>query len=164
MGFDGLVSACLWADGRRGGSQLLREAASEMFGPIERLPWAIHAAGQLRNIARFSEPVVAAARLGDVVARGILDKAARDLAELAADAACPAVGGAALPVVFAGGFVSEVPELAVRLRTWCHANSLPVPVIAGASAPLDGCYRIATQGVPEPFVRWVHVVKRTELS
>ena len=158
VGLDGLISACRWSDGRRGGSQLLYEAAFRAFGPVERLPWALQPVDQLRNIARFSAPVVAAARLGDVAAGRILDKAAQELMELAADAAGSMAGGPP-PVVIAGGFVSEVPELAERVRAWCLANSQPAPVIAPASSALDGCYRIATQGVPEPFVPWVQELK-----
>ena len=64
VGLAGLKSACRCRDGSRGGSQMLRDAAEEAFGPIERLPYTLRPPEQLRNIARFAEQVVAAARRG----------------------------------------------------------------------------------------------------
>ena len=120
VGLEGLRSACRWRDGSRGGSEMLRDDAVRIFGPIETLAEVLRPLGQLRNIARFAERVVAAARLGDVTAGHILDQAARELAELATDAAA---------------LVSEDPEPARRHR-WRLCGRRP-----GTGGPGGGLVR-----------------------
>jgi N-acetylglucosamine kinase-like BadF-type ATPase len=158
VGLEGLKSACRWRDGSRGGSRMLRDEAVQAFGEIEVLAETLRPGSQLRSIARFAERVVAAARLGDVTAGRILDDAARELAELATDAAGLVTGDPTLPVVIGGGFVAAVPELAERLKTWFYENSDRVPVIEPGSTTLDGCQEIGIHGVPSPFATWVEEV------
>jgi N-acetylglucosamine kinase-like BadF-type ATPase len=158
VGLDGLKSACRWRDGSRGGSKMLRDAAEQAFGRIEDLPYAVRPPEQLRSIARFAEQVVAAARRGDGTAGQILDKAARDVAELATDAASRVTSEPSLPVVIGGGFVSAVPELVDRVMAWFHDNSPRVPSIVPGLSALEGCYEVGAHGVPEPFVTWVEEV------
>ena len=110
---------------------------------------------QLRNIARFAELVVASARKGDLCAGQILDRAARELGELADDAASLVSDAPTVPVVVGGGFVEAVPELAQRLGDWFAANSHYEPVIAPGLSTLDGCHRIGLHGVPDVFGSWV---------
>jgi N-acetylglucosamine kinase-like BadF-type ATPase len=74
-------------DRRPGGSELLHAAALEAFGDVDDLPYTLRPNQQVRSIARFAKAVVAAARLGDMAAKRILDDAARGLGELAIDAA-----------------------------------------------------------------------------
>ena len=155
VGLEGLKSACRWRDGSRGGSQMLRDEAEKAFGRIEDLAYTLRPPGQLRNIARFAERVVAAARLGDVVALQALDTAGRELAELATDAAALVTSDPALPVVIGGGFVAAVPELADRVKAWFGQNSERVPLIVPGSSALDGCHEIGIHGVPAAFVTWV---------
>lgn len=164
VGLEGLISACRCADGRRGGSHLLLSAAEERFGRVEELPRAVLAGGPLRDIARFSEEVVAAARMGDIAAGQILDRAARELAELATDAAALVSESSELPVVICGGFVAAVPELQERLAAWFAENTRRVPLIAPISSALDGCYAIAVGGVPLPFAHWVSELGNGEPS
>ena len=163
-GLEGLVSACRCADGRPGGSRFLLDAAEERFGRLEELPGALLSQGRVRDVARFSEQVVAAARTGDRAAGRILDEAARELAELATDAADLITESPELPVVIGGGFVAAVPELQERLRAWFAANSGRVPLVAAGPSALDGCYEIAVRGVPSPFAPWVSQLDSEHLS
>jgi glucosamine kinase len=159
VGLEGLKSACRWRDGSRGGSKMLRDEAVQAFGEIEVLAETLRPSSQLRSIARFAERVVAAARGGDVRAGQILDDAARELAELAIDAAALVTNEPSLPVVIGGGFVAAVPELAERVKAWCHENSDVVPLLVPGSPTLDGCREIGTHGVPAPFATWVEEVQ-----
>jgi N-acetylglucosamine kinase-like BadF-type ATPase len=159
VGLEGLKSACRWRDGSRGGSEMLRDDAVQIFGPVETLAETLRPSSQLRNIARFAERVVAAARQGDVTAGQILDNAARELAELATDAAALVSDDPGLPVVIGGGFVAAVPELAERVKAWFGENSERVPLIVPESSALDGCYEIGVHGVPAPFATWVEEVR-----
>jgi len=129
------------------------------FGPVESLAEALRPSSQLRNIARFAERVVAAAREGDVTAGQILDNAARELGELATDAAALVSDDPGLPVVIGGGFVAAVPELAERVKAWFGENSQRVPVTVPSSSALDGCHEIGAHGVPAPFATWVEEVR-----
>jgi N-acetylglucosamine kinase-like BadF-type ATPase len=131
----------------------------QIFGPVETLAETLRPSSQLRNIARFAERVVAAARQGDVTAGQILDNAARELAELATDAAALVSDDPGLPVVIGGGFVAAVPELAERVKAWFGENSERVPLIVPESSALDGCYEIGVHGVPAPFATWVEEVR-----
>lgn len=158
VGLEGLKSACRWRDGSRGGSQVLRDEAVRAFGPIEGLAETLRPASQLRNIARFAERVVAAARSGDVTAGQILDNAARGLAELATDAADLVTSAPYPPVVIGGGFVAAVPELADRVKAWFRDNSDRVPSIVPGLPTLDGCQEIGAHGVPAPFATWAEEV------
>ena len=164
VGLEGLISACKCADGRRGGSRFLLEAAEQSFGRLEELPGALLCQNRVRDVARFSEQVVAAARSGDGTARQILDQAARELAELATEAAERITPSPELPVVIGGGFVAGVPELQERLRAWFAANSGRVPLVAPGPSALDGCYEIAVHGVPSPFAPWVSRLDSEHLS
>jgi N-acetylglucosamine kinase-like BadF-type ATPase len=159
VGLEGLKSACRWRDGSRGGSEMLRDDAVRAFGPVESLAEALRPSSQLRNIARFAERVVAAAREGDVTAGQILDNAARELGELATDAAALVSDDPGLPVVIGGGFVAAVPELAERVKAWFGENSQRVPVTVPSSSALDGCHEIGAHGVPAPFATWVEEVR-----
>lgn len=154
VGLDGLKSACRYADGRRGGSHMLRDAALQVFGTVEGLPDVIQPIDQLRNISRFAEAVVTAARLGDEAAGHILDKAARDVAELAIDAAALVSRETELPIVIGGGFVAAVPELVDRLQRWFGENSRYTPSIGPGLSTLDGCYEIGMHGTPAVFRSW----------
>jgi N-acetylglucosamine kinase-like BadF-type ATPase len=159
VGLEGLKSACRWRDGSRGGSEMLRDEAEKEFGRIEVMAETLRPGSQLRNIARFAERVVAAARLGDVTAGHILDDAARELAELTTDAAALVTDDPALPVVIGGGFVAAVPELADRVKAWLSQNSDRVPSIVPGLPTLDGCHEIGAHGVPAPFTTWVEEVR-----
>lgn len=159
VGLEGLKSACRWRDGSRGGSGVLLDEAVRTFGPIETLAETLRPASQLRSIARFAERVVAAARSGDVTAGQILDNAARELAELATDAAALVTSAPSLPVFIGGGFVAAVPELADRVKAWFRQNSDRVPLIVPGSPTLDGCQEIGAHGVPAPFATWVEEVR-----
>ena len=154
VGLDGLISACRWVDHRRGGSRVLRDAASRKFGKVEDLAVTLRSPEQLRNIARFAELVVQAARRGDIPAGQILDKAARELGELATDAAALVSDEASVPIVIGGGFVAAVPELADRLTKWFAENSQATASISQGLSTLHGCHLIGTRGVPEVFVPW----------
>ena len=155
VGLDGLISACRWVDGSRGGSQMLCEAAARAFGTIDDLAETLRPSDQLRNIARFAEAVVETARMGDEVANNILDNAARELGELATDAAGLVTADADLPIVIGGGFVAAVPELADRVVAWFRENSPRRPSIVPGLPTLDGCYEIGAHGVPAAFASWV---------
>jgi hypothetical protein len=93
--------------------------------------------------------------MGDVTAAQILDKAGRDLAELAIDAAALVTGGPRVPIAIGGGFVAAVPELAESVKAWLKGEPQYDLLIVPGSSTLDGCYEIAAHGVPEPFVSWV---------
>lgn len=164
VGLEGLRAACRCVDGRRGGSRLLLEAAEEGFGRVEELPGALLCRGRVRDVARFAEQVVRAARNGDTSAGRVLDEATRELAELTTDAADLVTESLELPVVIGGGFVAGVPELQERLRAWFAANSGRVPVVAPSRSALDGCYEIAVSGVPLSFASWVYQLDGGQLS
>ena len=163
VGLDGLISACRFEDGRRGGSQMLRDAALGEFGRVQEFGSTLRPLAQLRNIAHFAELVVASARKGDLCAGQILDRAARELGELADDAASLVSDAPTVPVVIGGGFVEAVPELARRLAEWFVANSRYEPVIAPGLSTLDGCHRIGLHGVPEVFGSWVEQLDRSAI-
>jgi glucosamine kinase len=158
VGLDGLISGCRFEDGRRGGSQMLRDAALGEFGRVQELGSTLRPLAQLRNIAHFAEVVVASARKGDICAGQILDKAARELGELTDDAASLVSDAPTVPVVIGGGFIEAVPELAARLGDWFAANSQYEPLIAPGLSTLDGCHRIGLHGVPEVFGSWVEQI------
>lgn len=162
VGLDGLMNACHWADGRPRGSAVLAAAAENAFGNLRDLPRTVLPADQLRPVARFAEAVVGAARDGDPAARRILDRAARQLGELAVDAAALVGDDPALPVVIGGGFVAAVPELASRVTAWFQQNSVLSPSFAAASAALDGCQRIGSDGIPVPFAGWARQIEELD--
>jgi glucosamine kinase len=155
VGLDGLISACRWEDGRRGGSQMLYDAAARTLGRVRDFGHTLRPLAQMRSIAQFAEPVVVCARQGDRVAGQILDKAAREVGELATDAAGLVPEEPAVPIVIGGGFVEAVPELADRVRAWFADNWENTPVVAPGLSTLDGCHRIGLDGVPDVFGSWV---------
>jgi glucosamine kinase len=161
VGLEGLRAACLAADGRPGGSEPLRQAASRCFGRLEDLPQWLAAGGRVRDVARFAEEVVSAARLGDAAGGRILGLAAEEIARLASDAVSSADGGQALPVVITGGLIEAAPELAARVGACCLASCGRGVSSRGGQPTLDGCQRIALDGVPPPFV---HLITQRQVS
>ncbi|MEU0440987.1 BadF/BadG/BcrA/BcrD ATPase family protein [Streptomyces sp. NPDC006186] len=142
IGRAGLEAALRAHDGRPGGSARLLARAEETFGPVTRLPGLLYPrADRAAVLASFAPQVAAcAAADADQVAGGILDAAARHMAESAA-AVRPAGGTPA--VALTGGLFRMGAPLLTPLerelaRLLPHARLTPA-----LGDPLDGAARIA---------------------
>lgn len=148
IGRAGLVAALRHGDGRAGGSVALADAAVSRFGPLDQLPYLLHAAPDAaRQIASFAPEVAAAARTGDPAARSIWQAAAAELTGTVV-AACGGRPDSGHRVVMVGT-LSEVDDLLVSpLRARLAARCPGVALAAGGSVDvLDGAARLVE---PDP--------------
>ncbi|MEE1755364.1 N-acetylglucosamine kinase [Streptomyces sp. SP18CS02] len=140
IGRAGLEAALRAHDGRRGGSAALLARAEAVFGPPAGLPGRLYPRTDRPAVLASFAPEVAACSGGDPVARDILARAARHIAEAAA-AVCPP--GEGREIALTGGLFRMGEPLLVPLRAEL-AEQLPLarPVSAGGD-PLTGALTVA---------------------
>ncbi|MFI7294950.1 N-acetylglucosamine kinase [Streptomyces sp. NPDC050121] len=141
IGRAGLEAALRAYDGRPGGSAPLLARAEERFGPMPGLPGLLYPRPDRPAVLASFAPDVAGCAQDDPVATGILQAAARHMAESAA-AVCPP--GGAPRIALTGGLFNLGEPLLVPLedelaRQLPHARRVPAE-----GDPLDGAVRIAT--------------------
>ncbi|MFE0403704.1 N-acetylglucosamine kinase [Streptomyces nigra] len=142
IGRAGLEAALRAHDGRSGGSAALLAAAEEQFGPVRGLPGAVYPrTDRAAVLASFAPRVAACAADGDPVAVGVLQAAARHVADSAA-AVCPPSGTPHLALT--GGLLKLGDPLLGPLdeemtRRLPHARRVPA-----AGDPLEGSVCLAT--------------------
>ncbi|MEK2476823.1 N-acetylglucosamine kinase [Streptomyces noursei] len=141
IGRAGLEAALRTHDGRPGSSQELLTRAEKTFGPVTGLPAALYPRPDRPAVlASFAPEVAHCAAAGDAVAAGILDDAARHIADSAA-AVCPPGPDAA--VALTGGLLALGDPLLSPLRA-ALAERLPgARPVEAAGSPLDGSLAIA---------------------
>lgn len=140
IGARGLQAALRAADGRTGGSPLLKEKAEAGFGALTGLPAAITGApSAARALAGFVPAVVAAASEGDRVAAGILSSAADELA----DTAAAAVADADAPRIALVGGLTGIDALVSRFEQRMPQLVPGVQIVTGGSEPVHGALALA---------------------
>ncbi|MFI5795768.1 N-acetylglucosamine kinase [Streptomyces sp. NPDC051677] len=142
IGRAGLEAALRAHDGRPGGSAPLLARAEERFGPMPGLPGLLYPRPDRPAVlASFAPDVAGCAQDDDPVADGILQAAARHMADSAA-AVCPP--GGETRIALTGGLFGLGEPLLVPLEGEL-ARRLPRARRAPAEGdPLDGAVRIAT--------------------
>jgi N-acetylglucosamine kinase-like BadF-type ATPase len=142
IGAQGLDAALRRADGRRGGSSRLRDAAHRRYGTLADLPTALRrTSNPAAVLAGFVPDVVEAADADDDVARRILTEAAGHLS----DAASAVLGPAVPPRVALIGGISRIDRIA---RAWAEAMAVAhteAEYAVGSGSSLEGAVRLAEQ-------------------
>jgi glucosamine kinase len=154
IGRAGLAAALRHGDGRAGGSAALAAAAEARFGPLDELPYRLHAAADApRQVASFVPEVAAAARAGESVARMIWRDAVAELAATAA-AACATCAGEACPVTLVGSLFEIEDLLTAPLRELLAERCPKATVHTGSPEALAGAARLAAgpERAYEPLV------------
>lgn len=134
------MQAVLRAHDGRGPATALTADAAELAGSIAELPlWVAHSGAPARQLGRFAPTVIDRAAEHDTVAAGIVDEAARLLAQT-----CAASGSDAVCV--AGGLAGH-PFFAARLREALATAGLRE--LAARGDALDGAALVAaTEELP----------------
>ncbi|MCC9738055.1 BadF/BadG/BcrA/BcrD ATPase family protein [Streptomyces sp. MNU89] len=140
IGRAGLEAALRAHDGRRGGSAALLDRLEAVFGPADGLPALLYPRTDRAAVLASFAPEVAACAGTDPVAAGILQDAARGIAETAA-AVCPPAAGC--PVAFTGGLFGIGPPLLVPVREELSRLVPEACPVEAEGGPLDGALRIA---------------------
>jgi N-acetylglucosamine kinase-like BadF-type ATPase len=157
VGQEGLRSAYRYLDGRTGSEQLA-ELARESFGDLAHLPAALaQSPRRVSDVARFSRQVARAALAGDVVARGIWERAAGHLAEAVA-AAVDAVTrarssgvDAPLPVSYTGALFEAGPLLLEPFEAELGALRTPVTLTPPEADAVSGSAALFALRDPDQF-------------
>ncbi|EST19365.1 hypothetical protein M877_36905 [Streptomyces niveus NCIMB 11891] len=140
IGRAGLESAMRAYDGRRGGSAALLSRLEAVFGPASGMPGAVYPRTDRPAVLASFAPEVARCAPHDPVAAGIVEEAARYIAD-AAVAVCPQTEGA--EVALTGGLFKMGDPLLVPLRAEL-AELLPhARTVSAQGDPLAGALRIA---------------------
>ncbi|MER5183205.1 BadF/BadG/BcrA/BcrD ATPase family protein [Streptomyces sp. NPDC002896] len=140
IGRAGLEAAMRASDGRRGGSPALLAHAEKVFGPVAGLPAQLYPRADRPAVLASFAPDVAACAADDPVAAGILEDAARHIAEAAA-AVCPESGES--EVALTGGLFKMGEPLLAPLRAQL-AQLLPqARQVPAEGDPLHGAVRMA---------------------
>ncbi|MFE6336920.1 N-acetylglucosamine kinase [Streptomyces sp. NPDC057798] len=142
VGRAGLEAALRAYDGRPGGSSGLLARAEELFGPMPGLPGQLYPRADRPAVLASFAPEVAGCAEGDPVAAGILQEAARHMAESAA-AVCPAEGEPR--VALTGGLFKMGDPLLVPLEAELSRRLPHARRVAADGDPLLGAVRIATE-------------------
>lgn len=152
IGRRGLDAAARAMDGRRmGASQSLVRAAEDHFGRRER--WT--AVTDVSLFAAFAPQVIAAAGMGDLACREILDEAARSLADgLCAVLSHPGVEPVA---VTTGKLLMHAPMFRSMVLQHLLEKRDDVRVQPSAGLPLDGALALARMLTAHPDVVREHV-------
>lgn len=138
----------------RGPATSLQQAAQAHFGGLHDLHVRLHDAERpVDAIARFA-PLVIDAAATDEVAAGIVEEAARELADVARAAAIH-VGAQAVPVALGGRLISD--DTALRRRLLDLIASVPgIATVAPAGTALDGALWLGEPEHLEPYANLVH--------
>ncbi|MEU9112656.1 BadF/BadG/BcrA/BcrD ATPase family protein [Streptomyces sp. NPDC048483] len=140
IGRAGLEAAMRAHDGRPGGSRALLARAEAEFGPVGALPGALYPRPDRPAVLASFAPEVARCAADDPVAAGILEDAARHIADAAA-AVCPP--GGPRTVALTGGLFRIGEPLLAPLRTALTARLPDAHRETAAGSPLDGALTIA---------------------
>lgn len=142
IGAHGLDAALRSADGRRGGSSQLRDAAHSRYGSLADLPTTLRRAGNpAALLAGFAADVGLVAERGDEVARRLLAEAAAHLSDSALAVLDPDVP----PRVALVGGIARIPAVA---SSWIDAMAAARPDVecsVGSGSSLEGAIRLARQ-------------------
>lgn len=145
MGREALAAVARAADGRGEptaltGAIMQRLAISDPRGALG----ALENAGDVRRaMASLAELVMEVAVAGDAKAGEIVDRAARDLAEMVAVAATKLGLGDAFPLALAGGVACGGELLRDRLLAALADRSMAPHPVATVPNPVVGCLRLA---------------------
>lgn len=144
IGAQGIDAALRQADGRRGGSSWLRDAAHSRYGTLADLPTVLRRTSYPAAVlAGFVPDVVRAAETGDEVAKRILTDAATHLSEAASAVLNPIIP----PRVALVGGISRVDSIALA---WTEAMAVAHPeaeCAVGSGSSLEGAIRLAEQAM-----------------
>ncbi|MFG2171573.1 N-acetylglucosamine kinase [Streptomyces niveus] len=140
IGRAGLESAMRAYDGRRGGSAALLSRLEAVFGPAPGMPGAVYPRTDRPAVLASFAPEVARCAAHDPVAAGIVEEAARHIAD-AAVAVCPQADGA--EVALTGGLFKMGDPLLVPLRAELAERLPHARTVSAQGDPLAGALRIA---------------------
>ncbi|MGW1029731.1 N-acetylglucosamine kinase [Streptomyces sp. NPDC002577] len=140
IGRAGLEAAMRAYDGRRGGSPALLARAEKVFGPPAGLPGKLYPRADRPAVLASFAPDVAACAADDPVAAGILQDAARHVAEAAA-AVLPASGKCA--VALTGGLFKMGEPLLAPVRAQLARLAPQARQVPAGGDPLHGAVRMA---------------------
>ncbi|MEW1792189.1 N-acetylglucosamine kinase [Streptomyces niveus] len=140
IGRAGLESAMRAYDGRRGGSAALLSRMEAVFGPASGMPGAVYPRTDRPAVLASFAPEVARCAAHDPVAAGIVEEAARYIAD-AAVAVCPQAEGA--EVALTGGLFKMGDPLLVPLRAELAERLPHARTVSAQGDPLAGALRIA---------------------
>ncbi|MFE5663157.1 N-acetylglucosamine kinase [Streptomyces niveus] len=140
IGRAGLESAMRAYDGRRGGSAALLSRLEAVFGPASGMPGAVYPRTDRPAVLASFAPEVARCAAHDPVAAGIVEEAARYIAD-AAVAVCPQAEGA--EVALTGGLFKMGDPLLVPLRAELAERLPHASTVPAQGDPLAGALRIA---------------------
>jgi N-acetylglucosamine kinase-like BadF-type ATPase len=153
IGRAGINAALRAADGRRGGSIVLHDAAMSRWGDPRTLIREMHTSSSAASLASFA-PIVREAASQDVIAAQILHQAGRHLA----DAAIAALGeGVPARVSLVGG-VTHLGATLTDVFADVVRGARPAAVVAiGGSSPLDGAVLLAENAsIIAPHAPYIH--------
>ncbi|MGW1199276.1 N-acetylglucosamine kinase [Streptomyces sp. NPDC002536] len=148
IGRAGLEAALRAHDGRAGGSAALLEQLEAVFGPAAGLPGKLYPRADRSAVLASFAPEVARCAAADEVAAGILQSAARHIAEAAA-AVRPrvpepsATEPAVCEVALTGGLFGIGEPLLAPVRRELHEQLPGARLTAAAGGPLDGALCVA---------------------
>ncbi|MFI2287073.1 N-acetylglucosamine kinase [Streptomyces niveus] len=140
IGRAGLESAMRAYDGRRGGSAALLSRLEAVFGPPSGMPGVVYPRTDRPAVLASFAPEVARCAAHDPVAAGIVEEAARHIAD-AAVAVCPKAEGA--EVALTGGLFKMGDPLLVPLRAELAERLPHARTVSAQGDPLAGALRIA---------------------
>ncbi|MFE3587692.1 N-acetylglucosamine kinase [Streptomyces niveus] len=140
IGRAGLESAMRAYDGRRGGSAALLSRLEAVFGPASGMPGAVYPRTDRPAVLASFAPEVARCAPHDPVAAGIVEEAARHIAD-AAVAVCPQAEEA--EVALTGGLFKMGDPLLVPLRAELAERLPHARTVSAQGDPLAGALRIA---------------------
>ncbi|MFE3117860.1 N-acetylglucosamine kinase [Streptomyces niveus] len=140
IGRAGLESAMRAYDGRRGGSAALLSRMEAVFGPVSGMPGVLYPRTDRPAVLASFAPEVARCAAHDPVAAGIVEEAARYIAD-AAVAVCPQAEGA--EVALTGGLFKMGDPLLVPLRAELAERLPHARTVSAQGDPLAGALRIA---------------------
>jgi N-acetylglucosamine kinase-like BadF-type ATPase len=152
IGKHGLLAAFKALDDRPGASPALLQAATKMFGPLERLPGELMMkASPVAEVARFAEQVAILARSGDVVALSIWERAAVFIAQSIIDAATGARLTEPLNYSLVGRIASALDLLEPTISNKLSAHFANVKRLVANGESIDGAVLLAQDESLEDF-------------
>lgn len=103
------------------------------------------------DIARYGKLVIESARLGDEVAREILERAGRELAEcVLAVARRLSLTGVAFPVAYVGGVFNAEDVLLDPMRALLHKEAAQATLNPPKNTPVEGAAMMAIRAAAHP--------------
>jgi N-acetylglucosamine kinase-like BadF-type ATPase len=145
IGQRALAAAARAADGRAPTTRLSAAIAERLKVDDPRAVLAaLERSGEVRMaIAGLAETVLSVAAAGDIVANGVVEVAADELAKLVQGAAERTRLGPSFPLALAGGVVCGSELLRQRLLAALASRSLAPQPVKLVPQPVEGCLRLA---------------------